>query len=303
MGPETTLAVVAVAAFWIIVAAILSLLAARRLRRANAVIGAARSIASLLAVAPARPLIVRTDGGIEPDPILLREIGVEGEPARLGDLAGQSNGLDAADLDALASEVAGAALSGSRIERQVRIAGSGRVLDVRGAPAPAPAPAGTMLVWLFDISDADADRAELARRLQQTEGALDCADPPDRNARPSRCGIAAPTSALGWSTRLRRRGRRRRRRRSHRTRQRADRGCRRGRRPRRRRWSRWKPAKPYSRTQPATIGGERRMLRIVDVPLPTGAVAGFAIDIQDLEDARIELARITRNRSASWPTA
>ena len=33
------------------------------------------------------------------------------------------------------------------------------------------------------------------------------------------------------------------------------------------------------------------MLRLVDVPLPTGAVAGFAIDIQDLEDARIELAR------------
>ena len=33
------------------------------------------------------------------------------------------------------------------------------------------------------------------------------------------------------------------------------------------------------------------MLRLVDVPLPTGAVAGFAIDIQDLEDARLELAR------------
>jgi signal transduction histidine kinase len=48
--------------------------------------------------------------------------------------------------------------------------------------------------------------------------------------------------------------------------------------------------KPYSRTQPATIGQERRMLRIVDVPLQTGAVAGFAVDIQDLEDARIELA-------------
>jgi signal transduction histidine kinase len=47
----------------------------------------------------------------------------------------------------------------------------------------------------------------------------------------------------------------------------------------------------FSRTQPATIGEERRMLRLVDVPLPTGAVAGFAIDIQDLEDSRIELAR------------
>ena len=41
----------------------------------------------------------------------------------------------------------------------------------------------------------------------------------------------------------------------------------------------------------ATIRGERRMMRIVNVPLPTGAVAGFAIDIQELEDARSELSR------------
>jgi signal transduction histidine kinase len=33
------------------------------------------------------------------------------------------------------------------------------------------------------------------------------------------------------------------------------------------------------------------MLQLVDVPLPTGAVAGFAIDIQDLEDARFDLAQ------------
>lgn len=33
------------------------------------------------------------------------------------------------------------------------------------------------------------------------------------------------------------------------------------------------------------------MLRIVNVPLATGAVAGFAVDVQDLEDARAELAR------------
>jgi signal transduction histidine kinase len=46
-----------------------------------------------------------------------------------------------------------------------------------------------------------------------------------------------------------------------------------------------------SQMQPAIIRGERRMLRIVNVPLPTGAVAGFAVDVQDLEDARTELAR------------
>ena len=43
--------------------------------------------------------------------------------------------------------------------------------------------------------------------------------------------------------------------------------------------------------QPAIIRGERRMLRIVNVPLSTGAVAGFAVDVQDLEDARTELTR------------
>jgi signal transduction histidine kinase len=49
--------------------------------------------------------------------------------------------------------------------------------------------------------------------------------------------------------------------------------------------------KVISRMQPAIIRGERRMLRIVDVPLANGAVAGFAIDVQDLEDARAELGR------------
>jgi PAS domain-containing protein len=46
-----------------------------------------------------------------------------------------------------------------------------------------------------------------------------------------------------------------------------------------------------SRMQPAILRGERRMLRIVNVPLSTGAVAGFAVDVQDLEDARTELSR------------
>ena len=49
--------------------------------------------------------------------------------------------------------------------------------------------------------------------------------------------------------------------------------------------------KVVSVMQPAIIRGERRMLRIVNVPLATGAVAGFAVDVQDLEDARSELAR------------
>ena len=59
------------------------------------------------------------------------------------------------------------------LRRQLRLAGRDRVVELRAALAPPPAKPGTVLVWLFDISDADADRAKLARRLQQTEGALD----------------------------------------------------------------------------------------------------------------------------------
>ena len=46
-----------------------------------------------------------------------------------------------------------------------------------------------------------------------------------------------------------------------------------------------------SQTMPATIRGERRMLRVYDAPLSTGGVAGFAIDIEDLEQARARLKR------------
>jgi signal transduction histidine kinase len=43
---------------------------------------------------------------------------------------------------------------------------------------------------------------------------------------------------------------------------------------------------PQVAAVPATIGGARRMLRIHDVPLPSGGVAGFAVDVEDLEQAR-----------------
>jgi signal transduction histidine kinase len=53
--------------------------------------------------------------------------------------------------------------------------------------------------------------------------------------------------------------------------------------------------KPNVQAMPATIGGARRMLRVHDVPLPSppGGVAGFAIDIEDLEQARGGMKRIS----------
>jgi PAS domain-containing protein len=49
-----------------------------------------------------------------------------------------------------------------------------------------------------------------------------------------------------------------------------------------------------ARTVPATIAGERRMVRVVEVPLGESGVAGYAIDVEDREQARADLARFVR---------
>lgn len=290
VGAKAAAAIIVIAALWVAFAAALAILAARRLRRAQSVLGAARTMRSLLDAAPARALLVQSDGSIEADSKLVRELGLHSVPRRLDELAGDEHGFDREDFGAFAEALDDVRLGGAAIRRQLRLAGRGKVVELRAALAPPPARPGSVLVWLFDISDADADRVKLIRRLHQTEGALDALTHliesapfpmwyrgPDLNLGLVNAAFVTavegrdaaeviergaelidavgPDSALAGAQAALESGR------------------------------------PYSRMQPATIGQERRMLRIVDVPLPTGAVAGFAVDIQDLEDARIELAR------------
>ena len=290
MGALATTGFIAavLAALWILIAAALSIVAARRVRDADRVMSAARSLRTLVDLSPARPLVVRADGAIEADSRLLREIGVEAAPRSLSDLGGTQSGLDRADLEALDKSIRDAAMSGTKFQSQVRLAGSGRVLDVRGGPAPAPEPPGTMLLWMFDTSSAETERSKLAQRLEQTEAALDALtrlieaapfpmwyrgpdltlglvnsafveavegrDAADVIARSSELIGDVDEAKAGALTAL-------------------------------------ESGKPTSRKSPAIVRGERRMLQIVNVPLPTGAVAGFALDVEDLEEARAELAR------------
>jgi len=282
--------IAALALLWVAIAVALSLLAARRFRLAEQVLDAARVNAALLEISPARPLVVLGDGRIETDAQLVRELGLKSTPKGLADLHGNDSGLLPEDLAALIAEIEAARASASRVSTKVRIAGSSRVFDVRGGPAPPTEPAGTLLLWFFDMSAGEEERARLALRLRQTEGALnslthlieaapfpmwyrgpdlklglvnsafvhavegkDAHDVIDRGA--ELIDAQGENSASATAREAQDSGR------------------------------------IVSRMQPAIIHGERRMLRIVNVPLSTRAVAGFAVDVQDLEDARTELAR------------
>jgi len=283
-------AIVTLALLWLGIAIGLSILAARRLRRAQDVLSAARSNAALLELTPARPLLVRPDQRIEIDAQLLRELGLQGRPARLSDLATKNDGVVEEDLQALIAELGAARTSAGRIARKVRAHKSGRVFEVRGGPAPAPEAVGTMLLWFFDTSASEEERAKIGLRLRQTEGALnsltqliEAAPFPMWYRGPDlRLGLvnsafvdavegkdAADVIELG----------------SELTDGAGDDS------PAEMARTAVESGRVQSRMQPAIIRGERRMVRIVNVPLPTGAVAGFAVDVQDLEDARTELTR------------
>ena len=286
----TSIAIAGLAILWVAIAAAVAIMAARRFRLAESVLSVARTSASLLEAAPARPLLVRPDNRIEVDPRLLRELGLTGKPARLEGLAAKGNGIDPEDLEALAADIETARVSAQRLVRAVRTHGSARVFEVRGGPAPASEPPGSLLLWFYDTSSGEEDRARLGLKLQQTESALDSLthlieaapfpmwyrgpdlklglvntafvdavegrDASDVIARGLElvddAGAGNPTESARKAL---------------------------------------ESGTVQSRMVPAIIHSERRMLRIVDVPLSTSAVAGFAIDIQELEDSRAELAR------------
>lgn len=275
---------------WLAVAVVIAVLAAQRLRLAQSVVDGARTNKVLLDRSPARPLIAYPDGRIEADPALLRDLGIAGRPLRMEDLGGSGEGgLEPADVAALSDAIADARVAGANLTRKVHALHSRRVFEVRGSSAPSPEPAGSMLLWFVDISAREEEQGKLAVRLKQADSALnsltqliEAAPFPMWYRGPDlKLGLvnsayvaavegntAADVIARGSelvagvgdaSTALARRA--------------------------------VESGRVQSEIKPAIIRGERRMLKFVDVPLSGGAVAGFAVDVQDIEDARGELAR------------
>ena len=286
----TTIWIVALAVLWLTLAVAITIAAARRFRLAEEVLGAARANATLLELTPARPLLIRPDQRMEADVQLVRDLGLEGQPTRLKELVSNDSGIVREDLEALNEDINAARASAGRVARKVRAHGSGRVFEVRGGPAPAPEAPGTLLLWFFDTSVGEEERSRLALRLRQTEAALNSlthlieAAPfpmwyrgPDLKLGLVNSSFVHAVEANDASEVIERgfelvdeEGENS----AAATARKAQ-----------------ETGRIVSQMQPAILRGERRMLRIVNVPLSTGAVAGFAVDVQDLEDARTELSR------------
>ncbi|MES2338695.1 MAG: PAS-domain containing protein [Pseudomonadota bacterium] len=241
---------------------------------------------ALLGAAPAQAAIVRGDGRIDLPARVIDWLGLSAPPRFLTDLGTSAEGLVPDHADALAAAVNAAQRAGKPFRLVVAARGSSRRLVVSGIRAPEAvlAPGGVVL-WFADQTDSEDEIARLARDSAEVHSAfealaglieaapmpmwyrdrdlaltmvnsayVDAVEAPDARTTLDRGLELVEGSGMGGPL--------------------ANAAIARD------------TGQPQMAAVPATIGGARRMLRIHDVPLPTGGVAGFAVDIDELEQAR-----------------
>jgi signal transduction histidine kinase len=263
----------------------------QRRRSATFARSQADRLAALLDTTPALPVVVRPDGRIEAPERLGQWLGLSRTPGFVIDFHTPTAGLTETDANELARDVTAAQRTGARFVRAVRASGSERTLLIRGGPAPTPLGAsGSVIFWVFDATESQAEIGELGQEVTRLErafealsqlieaapvpmwhrgpdlrltlvnrayvNAVDAANAEDVVARGlelvESVGGLTPIAAAD-AARI--------------------------------------AGTATSRDVPATIGGKRRSMRVVDVPLGKSGVAGYALDNDELDRARAELRR------------
>lgn len=249
-------------------------------------------LATLLESAPALPVLVRADGRIEAPERLAGWLGLESAPKFVSQLTEAEGGLKPEDGRALVQDINAAQKAGKSFTRPVSARGSPRALLVRGAPAGAhlSGPGGVIL-WLFDATESQSEitalskeKERLARALESLAGVIEAAPMPMWHRGPD-LRLSLVNSAYVRSVDARDAG------------EVIANGVELvepldGVSPMAAAASALESGVAYARLVPATIDGERRMMRVVDVPLGDAGVAGYAIDMHELEQARSEYKRL-----------
>jgi len=292
LSPSLLIVVALVSGAWLAVAVWMARRGARRAAQAGAVIDDNRRMAALLQAGPSMPLVVAPDGTISGPDRLAGALGLAALPPRWMALFGDEAPFRADEAATLGRHV-GEAAAGSRFSLAVRPAGSARIFRIEGGPAPAGFAERAALLWFVDVTEAEEQAAMLAARLERRSAALDALSglieaapfpmwhrgPDLRLAMVNGAYVEAvegddATSVIEQETELI---------------DVAD-----GRDPLRDAATVLESQQPSRRTVPATVAGERRMMQVVEVPLGPSGVAGYAIDVEDQEQAHADLARFVR---------
>lgn len=267
-------------------------------RRADDAREELRALRARSDVSPARAMVVRADGRVEMGNALAGWLGLSRPAGQLSELSEGEAGLDPADAAALAADVAAAQRAGRAFRRSVRARGGTRTLLAVGdrAPTALNAPGGVLL-WFFDATEMQGEVERLAGEVATTREAFDAVTglietaPLPMWVRDRELALRMVNSAYvraveaeDAATVVARQI------------ELVDGGSAGG--PLIQAAIARDTRIAQKGAAPATIRGERRMLRVHDVPLPGGGVAGFAVDIDELEQARGGLKRFAEAQRA-----
>ena len=282
---NTTLALLGLLlAAWTAGAAWLMLIARKHISAARSSRGAVRRLTRVIDTAPAIPLMVKSDGRIEGPDRLAAWLGLDRLPEFLTELDAGSTGLADTDVTALRDAVRHTQKTAAPFRMDVRPRGSSKSLALHGQLAdPLVAPGGAAIVWWFDFSDSQSELGRLRKETARARtdfsalvGLIEAAPMPMWFRGPDMAlrlvnrayveAVAARDAAQvverqielievvdGLS--------------SAQIAQQAH-----------------ARDTPIERDIQATVGTQRRTLRVSDLPLGTEGVAGYAVDIEDMEE-------------------
>ncbi|TKD50494.1 sensor histidine kinase [Sphingomonas baiyangensis] len=246
---------------------------------------------ALIRAAPARAMVVLDDGRIELSSQLSDWLGLVADPRELSGLSEDRGGLLAEDARALAAAVEAARKAARPFRLPVQARGSAQRLLAVGDRAPdALGAGGAVLVWFFDATETESEVARLTERATMLRDAFDAltglieAAPmpmwyraPDLRLAMVNIAYVRAVEARDGEDVVARQV------------ELVEDGAGAG--PHAHAAIARDTGQPQVAALPATVGGARRMLRVYDVPLADGGTAGFAIDIEDLEQARSGIKR------------
>lgn len=286
-------------AAWTVAAALFMLSAARRSRRYDALRRSLARVNGMLEEAPAIPMLVRADGRIEAHERLAGWLGLSDSPEYLSELAGEGGyGLHPQQLEELTAAIRRTQKTAQPFRLSISLEGSGRSFAFRGTLAdPRIAPGGAALVWVFDFSEIEGELARLREEAAQAQGdftalvgLIEAAPIPmwfrGRDAR-LRLVNRAYVEAVGADS--------------------ADQvvskqiellepeeGKPAGEIARRAAES----GQIAERTVSTTVHGQRRRMRVSDLPIGEEGVAGYAIDIEEMEQQAREFRAFRKAQRA-----